>query len=165
MARVRLRCFPTCLEYGNGVTFWLSPPGGLIGPPFMCHASILRRTWIAPNVTSLMARQASRASLLHLSFCKFGSVPGPPRGSCRNTPIPPHRAFRGSCNAKSSCRSLGHLEMLPFVLRPRHKFLESLIVSNAFEEGIALDERVVDEAAMDRVLQPIERFPFGTEEG
>jgi len=55
--------------------------------------------------------------------------------------------------------------MFPLVFRALHELLETLLAPNIIEESIALKQRIIDEAPIDCVLQPIERLLFGADEG
>jgi hypothetical protein len=48
------------------------------------------------------------------------------------------------------------LKMLPFVFHPLHKLLEARLAADVVEEPIILvDEGIIDDALIDRILQPV----------
>jgi hypothetical protein len=51
------------------------------------------------------------------------------------------------------------LEMLPFVFDPLHEHLEAFLATDVIEEEVVvIDKGVIDEAPIDRILQPIQSF-------
>ena len=55
--------------------------------------------------------------------------------------------------------------MFPLIFRVLHELLETLLAPNIVEERIALQERIVYEASIDCVLQPIQCFLPGAGKG